>query len=348
MLLKNGKEIITGGQPYFVAEMNSSHNGNVEIAKAMIDAAKSCGCDAVKFQSWSVESLYCKDYYKKNPIAKRMVRSFELSPEKLLDLATYCQKVKIDFSSTPYSKEEVDFLIDSCQVPFIKVASMDINNLHYLRYIGQKNIPIVLSTGMATVEEIDEAIATIESSGNHDICILHCVSLYPVEAKLINLRNMVMLKDRFPRYEVGYSDHMIGSEAACAAVALGSSLIEKHFTLNSKKIGWDNQMATEPAEMKDLIDRCKRVFWSLGEYDRNLTPNEIEQRIKMRRSLIAARDMPEGHILQEGDLDAKRPGSGIAVCDYLKMIGQKLNCAIKKGQMLSNEYLVAGGKFPND
>jgi len=348
MLLKSGKEIVTGGQPYIVAEMNSSHNGNVEVAKAMIDAAKTCGCDAVKFQSWSAESLYCRDYYKKNPIAKRMVKSFALLPEDLLDLARYCQKINIDFSSTPYSKEEADFLIDDCQAPFIKIASMDIDNLPYLRYIGQKNIPIVLSTGMATVEEIDKAVKTIETTGNHDICILHCVSLYPVEARLVNLRNMIMLKERFPRYAVGYSDHMIGSEAACAAVALGAALIEKHFTLNNKKIGWDNQMATEPAEMKDLVSRCRKVYLSLGEYDRQLTPDEFEQRTKMRRSLIAAKDMATGHIIQEGDLDAKRPGNGIAVGDYFKVIGQELNCAIEKDQMISDKYFVAGGKVSND
>lgn len=339
MLLRNGRKIINGGEPYIVAELNSSHNGKIDIAREMIDAAKECGCDAVKFQSWSAESLYSRDYYEQNPISKRMVSRFALRPEELLELSEYCSSVGIDFSSTPYSFEEVDFLINQCSAPFVKVASMDINNLPYLKYIAKTNVPIILSTGMATVEEIETAVDVIENAGNTELCILHCVSLYPVEAQFVNLNNMVMLKEKFPDYAVGYSDHTIGSEVACAAVGFGAALIEKHFTIDNKKIGWDNQMATEPADMKDLVARCRRVHNSLGEYERKLTLDELEQRKKMRRSIVAAADMTRGHIIEEDDLTAKRPGEGIPVNQYDKIVGRMLMQDVHKDQLILSEYL---------
>lgn len=339
MILSNGRNIVNGGEPYIVAELNSSHNGKADVAREMIDAAKDCGCDAVKFQSWSAESLYCRNYYDQNPISKRMVSGFSLKPAELLELSKYCNEVGIDFSSTPYSNEEVDFLTDQCKAPFVKVASMDINNLPYLQYIAKKNVPIVLSTGMAALEEIEAAVTEIENAGNNNICILHCVSLYPVETQFVNLNNMVMLKERFPQYAIGYSDHTIGSETAYASVGLGAALIEKHFTLDNKKIGWDNQMATEPAAMKELVAGCRKVYLALGSYERKLTPDELEQRKKMRRSIVAAVDMSKGHQIGEGDLTAKRPGDGIPVNAYKNIVGQILTQDIKKDQLILNEYL---------
>lgn len=339
MLLKNGKEIITGGKPYIVAELNSSHNGKIDVAREMINAAKDCGCDAVKFQSWSAESLYCRDYYDRNPISKRMVSRFSLKPTELQELSVYCSSIGIDFSSTPYSNEEVDFLMEQCKAPFIKVASMDINNYPYLKYIAKTNAPIILSTGMATIEEIEKAIDVMENAGNNNICILHCVSLYPVEAQFVNLNNIVMLKEKFPDYAIGYSDHTVGSEVACAAIGLGASLIEKHFTLNSKVIGWDNQMATEPEDMRDLVQRCHKVHSSLGKYERELTLDELDQQKKMRRSIVAAVDMKAGHTIEEADLTAKRPGNGIPVSDFEKIIGQVVIRDIQKDQMVLDEYL---------
>lgn len=342
MVLANNRKIENGGKPYIVAELNSSHNGKIAVARDMIDAAKDCGCDAVKFQSWSAGSLYCMDYYEQNPVSKRMVSGFSLKQEELLELSRYCGEVGIDFSSTPYSKEEVDFLVEQCKAPFIKVASMDINNLPYLKYIAKKNVPVILSTGMATIEEIEAAVNEIENAGNNKICILHCVSLYPVEVQCVNLNNMVMLKEKFPEYEVGYSDHTTGSEAAVAAVALGAAMIEKHFTLNNKKIGWDNQMATEPEDMKDLVNRCHSAHDALGFYERKLTSEELDQRKKMRRSIVAAADMPAGHVIQEEDLTAMRPGDGIPVNEYKNIIGQVLTHDIQKNQLIPEKYLQEG------
>lgn len=322
-----------------MAELNSSHNGRTDTAVKMIDAAKECGCDAVKFQSWSAESLYCRDYYEQNPVSERMVSGFSLNPRELLELAEYCSRIGMDFSSTPYSRKEADFLIHQCRAPFVKIASMDINNLPFIRYIAETNVPVVLSTGMASAEEIETAVREIEHAGNHNICILHCVSLYPVQEQSVNLNNMVMLKEKFPEYETGYSDHTVGSEAACAAAALGAALIEKHFTLCNKKIGWDNQMAAEPSDMKELVDRCCRVHSCLGFYERKISAEELEQRKKMRRSIVAASDLPRGHRIREDDFTAKRPGDGIPVHEYHRIIGKVLTRDVRKDQMILNEHL---------
>lgn len=324
-------------KPYIVAELNSSHRGKIDVAKKMVDAAKECGCDAVKFQSWTPESLYCSSYYEQNPISKRMVRGFSMPQESLMELAEYCRQIDIDFSSTPYCKEEVDFLIEQCRVPFVKIASMDINNLPFLRYVAKTKVPIVLSTGMANIDEIDKAVSVINEEGNKDICILHCVSLYPVQPADVNLNNIRMLKDRFKEHEVGYSDHTIGTEVACAAVAMGAVLIEKHFTLDNKVIGWDNQMATEPDQMKELVDACKNVYTSLGQYERSITDNELIQREKMRRSLVASHELKKGQLIKEEDLNAKRPGTGLSVDKYYEIIGKKIKCDICEDAMIRYE-----------
>ena len=310
--LINGKVLADFGTPYIVAEVNSSHNGNLELAKQMIDAAAKAGCDCVKFQSWSAQSLYSSTYYKDNPIAKRIVAKFSLTAEQLMDMAKYSREQGIDFSSTPYSVAEVDYLIDECQAPFVKVASMDLNNIKYLRYIAQKNVPIVLSTGMSTIDEIRKAVKTIEAEGNKNICLLHCISIYPPEIKTIHLNNILGLREEFPDYPIGFSDHSHGVEMASAGVALGAALIEKHLTLDSKKIGMDNQMATEPEEMAQMVQCCHNVNIALGGKKRVVLEAEAEQIKKMRRSIILTKNLNAGHILTVDDLDAKRPGTGIS------------------------------------
>lgn len=337
--LRNGRILGGGQKPYIVAELNSSHKGKVEIAKQMIDAAKDCGCDCVKFQSWSADSLYCDEYYKNNPISKRIVTKFSLTPDQLLELSQYCKEIGIDFSSTPYSNEEVDFLADRTEAPFIKIASMEINNLPYLKYIGSKGVPIVLSTGMSTIDEIKNAVKAIESTGNKQLCILHCVSVYPAPADIINLNNMVMLQEKFPDYVVGYSDHTISYEIAAASIALGAALVEKHFTLDRKKMGMDNNMATEPADMKCLVDACHSVFTAMGSKERILLEGEEEQRLKMRRSLVTTREVHCGDILSPEDIEAKRPGDGITPDQFDNIVGKTAIADIQKGYLIKYQYI---------
>lgn len=326
LLLSNGKVLSDYGEPYFVAEVNTSHNGSLETAKVMIDKAIEVGCSCVKFQSWSSESLYSKTYYIDNPIAKRIVSKFAFNEDQLLIVAQYCKDRGIDFSSTPYSKKEVDFLIEKCSVPYIKIASMDINNHHFLEYIAKTKYPIVLSTGMSEVKEIRDAINIIEKAGNKNLCLLHCISIYPPEISTIHLNNILGLREEFPYYPIGFSDHSIGTEMAIASIALGAALIEKHFTLDKKKIGMDNQMATEPDEMLHLVQSCKNVHSALGNKERVLLEDERMQRIKMRRSIIVNKDIKAGTKLTIEDLDSKRPGTGISPNKINEIVGKVLNC----------------------
>lgn len=307
----DGFEVCNYGKPYFIAEVNSSHNGSVECAKEMIIAAKKTGCNCVKFQSWTPDTLYSKSYYDANPIAKRMVAKFSMSEDELREIAKFCSDNGIGFSSTPYSKKEVDFLA-SLNPPFIKIASMDINNYPYLKYIAEKGLPMILSTGMADNDEIKKAVYTIEATGNRNLCLLHCVSIYPASANMINLNNIIELRELFPEYPIGYSDHSLGVEVPSAAIALGACLIEKHFTLDSSKMGWDNGMAMEPDSFAQLVDCCNNVHNALGSNHRIVSEIELKQRANMRRSIVAANDIKAGQVITVDDLDAKRPGTGIA------------------------------------
>lgn len=335
--LKNAKH---DNLPYIIAEMNSSHNGNIDKAKEMILTAKSVGCSAVKFQSWTSDSLYSKNYYNDNPIAKRMVDRFSLSPEALLELAVFSRENNIDFSSTPYCRDEVDFLVDECQADFIKIASMDLNNLKYLSYVGNKQLPVILSTGMGSEEEIDRAVNVILETGNTRLCLLHCVSVYPVDIKDAGLKQVSRLKDKYPDLWIGYSDHTLGNSAAIAATALGAAVIEKHFTLDKSKIGWDNQMATEPEQFKDLVRECKSIANAIGLNEKNISEDEQKQKLLMRRSIVAARNIQAGCVLTDVDLDAKRPGTGIPVDKWEDVVGKVLTRNVQKDEMIFVDDLV--------
>ena len=322
--LDNGIKIGEGYKPYIVAEVNSSHFGDKEVAFQMIDAARACGCDCVKFQSWSAESLYSKEYYKSNPIAARIVKKFSLDENSLLDCYYHCRDLGIGFSSTPYSKSEVDFLCDRVESAFIKIASMEVDNPKYLEYIAKKHKAIVLSTGMSDIDEIKRAVDTIVNAGNSRICILHCVSSYPAEDEAVNLRNICLLRDSFPDFPVGYSDHSIGHEIAGAAISLGASFIEKHFTLDRSRIGMDNNMATEPEEMKRLVEGVNSVYKAMGSYERKVSEDELKQRLNMRRSIVTVKDLKSGDVITEDAIGFKRPGTGISPAQYQSIIGKKV------------------------
>lgn len=330
----DGTVIENYGRPYIIAEVNSSHNGDVEVAKKMIDAAVDTGCDCVKFQSWTTDTLYSKTYYDKNPIAKRFVDKLSLSSDELKQMSDYCKSKNIGFSSTPYSCQEVDFLVQ-CDVPFIKISSMEINNLEFIEYIGNKQVPVVISTGMAEENEIRAAIRTLEKTGNKNIVILHCVSIYPAELTKINLRNISWLEEEYPQYAIGFSDHTIGDSAAIASVALGASVIEKHITLDSKKIGMDNQIAMEPQDLKMFTQKVRDISLSLGSLKRIVTSEEYAQRLKMRRSIVATRDIEVGETIAKEDLTYKRPGDGISPDRAKLLIGCKAKQKIQKDTIIS-------------
>ena len=322
------------GRPYIVAELNTSHFGNIETAKLMIDKVKEAGCDCVKFQSWSSDTLYSKNYYDENPIAKRFIKKFSFSESELKDILDYCRECNIAFASTPYSRAEVDFLLKTCEVPYIKVASMDLNNLQYLKYIAESGSPIVLSTGMGDINEIHNAVNVIEKAGNNKICILHCVSIYPTEISKIRLNNIVGLRAEFPNYPIGFSDHSLGIEMPIAAAALGACMFEKHFTLDKEKIGMDNQMAIGSEEMTSLVSSVHNVHNALGGYERIVYSEEIKQRDNMRRSVVFSRELHKGSKLTLEDLDVKRPGTGFSPDKISDFVGAILTCDVEENSLV--------------
>ena len=337
-LLNNNREISNECVPYFIAEVNTSHFGDIEKAKKLIDAVKKAGADCVKFQSWSTESLYSTDFYKENPMAKRFVKKFSLDENELEILAEYCKSVNIDFASTPYSIDEANFLINKCKVPFIKVASMDINNYSYLRYLAKTESAIIISSGMANFDEITKAIKLLESEGAKNVILLHCISIYPAAPELINLNHIRFLKESFPNITIGYSDHTLGIEVGIASVAMGACVIEKHFTLDSSVIGMDNQMAMEEKELTQMVTSIKNTFRALGTQEKIVSQDELDQSKKMRRSLVAAKEMKIGDILTEDCLEAKRPGTGICVSEWDTYLNKKIIKPILKDSLLTKGH----------
>lgn len=340
IVLKNGRTVGDFMKPYIVAELNTSHFGDIDTAKRMIVSAKKSGCDCVKFQSWSSDTLYSDSYYKNNAIAKRIIKKFSLSEADLKELALFSKDCKIDFASTPYSIEEARFLIEECDVPFVKIASMELNNLPFLDQLARLGVPLVLSTGMGTSEEIIDAVDCIRNTGNNSLCVLHCTSLYPSPPEIIRLNNILGLRSEFPMFPIGYSDHSIGIEIPAASIALGACLIEKHFTLDSSKIGMDNQMATEPEEMKAMVSACHNVFMAMGGANRVLTEAEEQQRGKMRRSMITKRDLVPGDIITEETVEFKRPGNGIPPSEFYKFKNRRICKALESGSIVSNSDVI--------
>lgn len=340
--------INTRKEPYIIAEIGSNHNGDMELAKKLIFTAKKCGADCVKFQSFDDKSLISKTEYEKNQkyndsakkhfgSLKEMVVKYYLRKEQHFELKKFCDEIGIGFASSPFSKEEVDLLME-VGVQFIKIASMDINNLPFLEYIGKQNKPIVLSTGMADLGEIERAIEVIEKTGNNEIILLHCISIYPPRYEDINLRNIEMLKNTFG-YPVGFSDHSLGTSIPLAAVTLGSCIIEKHFTLDKDMPGWDHEISADPRELEIIVLESINIVNALGSSKRVVSPEELVKRKKFRRSLVVSREIKSGEILGEDDLLSKRPGTGIAPTETKYVIGKKLKKNYESDELLKWEDL---------
>ena len=327
-------------KPYIVAELNTSHFGNISIAKKMILKAKQSGCHCVKLQSWSSDTLYSKKFFNKNPVSKRFFDKYSLDNSQLKKLALYSKKIGISFSSTPYSDEEVNFLVNECKPAFIKIASMDLNNHLFLKFIASKKIPVILSTGMGTIKEIESAVKILISNGQKNICILHCVSLYPLDTKIANLKNITMLRNKFKNIPIGYSDHSIGSTLPISSIALGACVVEKHFTLDNKIIGMDNHMATEPHDMQKITSACLIAFNSLGAEKRILSKQEFNQRNKMRRSIFTRQSLKRNEKITLEKIQLRRPGNGIAPNKVVRILGKKVKRNIGKDSLLKMSDII--------
>lgn len=323
-------------EPYIIAEIGANHNGDMDIAKMLIKSAKECGANAVKFQSWKPGSIEAKEVYDKNQSYDdgdggkkhfgsllEMAEKYYLREEQHFELSSYSKSINIDFCSTPFTKEEVD-LLQKLDVPFFKTASMDINNFELLKHMAGYKKPIILSTGMATLGEIERAIKVIEEQGNDQIVLLHCISIYPPKYKDINLNNIQMLQKAFV-YPIGFSDHSIGTSIPLASVALGSCVIEKHYTLDKDMPGWDHQISANPEELKEIVKESKNIQTALGLFNRVISKDEEEKKGIFRRSVATSRQMEKGHVITKEDLTVKRPGTGIQPEEIPYLIGRRIN-----------------------
>ena len=332
-------EIGGRGAPYVIAEIGSNHNGDVDHAIRMIDAAREAGADCVKFQSWTKTSLFAKSIYRDNQRLENQIDAYSVSEPELQRLCEHCREVRIHFACSPFAAREVEFLVETCDVPFIKVASMDLNNYSFLEYIASQGKPVVVSTGLGSLSEIDEAVRTIEGTGNRQIVLLHCVSNYPPEDGDVNLRNIDMLQHNYPEYPVGFSDHSVGTAIPLAAVARGAAVIEKHFTLDKSMDGWDHEISANPDELTALVADGKRVVAATGSYRRVLSAADRRMIPAFRRSVVAARFIPAGKSIELEDLDLKRPGTGIEPEGLPMLVGRTATRDIEPDAVLSLEDL---------
>lgn len=317
-----------------IAEAGVNHNGSLEIAKRLIDAAAEAGADYVKFQTFKTEKLVSKSAKKAdyqivntgdgNDSQFSMLKKLELSEQDHQVLIEYCRQRNIRFFSTAFDLESLEFL-NTLGMDLFKIPSGEITNLPYLKRISKFGKPVILSTGMATMEEIKAAVDVLQGGGvkKTDICILHCNTEYPTPFSDVNLRAMLTISKQF-NVSVGYSDHTVGIEVPVAAVALGARVIEKHFTLDRFLEGPDHLASLEPAELKQMVSAIRNIEQSLGTDTKQPSPSEIKNIAIARKSIHIARELPKGHILQENDLIMMRPGDGISPMRMDEIIGRQI------------------------
>jgi N,N'-diacetyllegionaminate synthase len=318
--------------PYVIAEIGANHNGDMALCRRLVDAAKASGADAAKFQSWSKGSIICKAEYARNTSyadtkrhfgsLEEMVERYQFTAEQHQEIAVYCRDVGIEFLSSAFSPSEVD-LLESLDVPLHKIASMDVNNPFLLKHIAQTGKPVILSTGMASLGEVEAALGVLRANGSGPVALLHCIAIYPPDYHDIHLRNIPMLQQVFD-VPVGFSDHSMGTAVPLAAVALGACIIEKHFTLDRNMDGWDHSISATPNEMKTIVDEGRNVTLALGSSVRTVSEAELEKRLKFRRSVVTTRTLKAGHCLVMDDFDFKRPGDGIRPDEVPYLLGRSL------------------------
>jgi N,N'-diacetyllegionaminate synthase len=341
--LSSGEDM---SKTFIIAEAGVNHNGSLEIAKKLIVAAKESGADAVKFQTFKTEKLVTQkarkaDYQKKTTAAQEsqfdMIKRLELSEKDHLELISECRRAGIEFLSSPFDLESFD-LLHRVGVKRFKIPSGEITNLAYLEEIARRNRPIILSTGMSTLAEVAEALDAIFSTGNRQVCLLHCVTEYPAPFEEINLRAMQTMHIAF-KLPVGYSDHTPGIEIPMAAVALGAEVIEKHFTLDRKMEGPDHKASLEPDELAEMIRGIRNIEQALGDGVKKPTACEIKNIPIARKSIVAARSIRKGQQLSYENIAVKRPGDGIPPKFAGLIVGMKASADIEADEVIRWEDL---------
>lgn len=335
------------GHPCFlIAEAGVNHNGNPDIARRLVDVAVKAGADAVKFQTFIPEKVMSVHapkaaYQERNTGGGEsqldMVKKLQLPFEAFRDLADYCKQQGILFLSTPFDFESIDFL-SGLAIPCFKIPSGEITNFPFLEHVARKGTPIILSTGMSTLAEVAEALDVLRHAGNKDIALLHCVSVYPASSGDTNLRAMATMQREFG-LQVGLSDHSSGIEISLAAVAMGASIIEKHFTLSQDMEGPDHKASLNPEELVELVKGIRKVESALGDGIKRPAASELDTATVARRSLVAARDISAGTILTDDLIALKRPGTGLPPKDLKNVIGRRTKVRIAVDEVISLSML---------
>lgn len=329
----------------FIAEAGVNHNGDYNLALKMVDLAKEAGADYVKFQTAvsanSVTSKFAKmaEYQKvnlkKDESQLEMLKNLGFAYEKFKDLKLYCDQTGVRFLSTPFDLYSVDYLY-SIGMDYMKIPSGEITNLPYLRKIAKLGIPVIMSTGMCTLGDVESALNVLETNGLNDdqISLLHCNTEYPTPYVDVNLKAMLTLKNCFG-VRVGYSDHTQGIEVPIAAVAMGAEIIEKHFTLDRTLPGPDHVASVEPSELKAMIQSIRHIEMALGNGKKNVSESERKNIEIARRSIVAARYIKKGELFTEENLLVKRPGNGINPMMWDKVIGRQAEKDFMEDELIS-------------
>ena len=319
---------------YIIAEAGVNHNGDIELAKQMIEIAAKAGVDAVKFQSFKSESLVTqsaqKANYQKSTTSSdetqfEMLKKLELNVESHQILIDYCKKFNIEFLSSPFDIESIDLLV-SLGIQLFKIPSGEINNVPFLRKIAKLNKRLIFSTGMSNLAEIEFALDLLVSNGTtkENISILHCNTEYPTPYEDVNLKAMQTIQNAF-QVEVGYSDHTSGIEVPIAAVALGAKIIEKHFTLDKKMEGPDHKASLNPVELKAMVDAIRNVEQAMGSGIKKPSKSELKNKDIARKSIVASCDIKKSDIFSENNITIKRPGTGMSPVFWDDIIGKSSN-----------------------
>ncbi|HEY8892342.1 MAG TPA: N-acetylneuraminate synthase [Clostridium sp.] len=342
-MFKIGSKVIGDGNlTFIIAEAGVNHNGDIGIAKQLIDKALFAGVDAIKFQTFKTEKLVTgyadmADYQKTN-IGKvgsqfNMLKKLELTQENFIELQRYCIEKDIMFLSTPFDFESADFLASIGMVAF-KISSGDLTNIPFLEHIARFNKPIILSSGMATLSDIEQALNAINLLGNNEVAVLQCTSNYPAKLQNVNLKAMNTIKNAF-QIVSGYSDHTEGISVTIASAAMGANIIEKHFTLDKSMEGPDHKASLNPVELKEMVKAIRDVEMALGTGIKRYNPSEVNTMKAARKSIVASRDIKTGETINLADLDYKRPGTGLSPKLYRDIVGKKINRDIKMDEQIA-------------
>ncbi len=341
--IRIANQVIGPGQTCFViAEAGVNHNGNIETALQMIDAAKAAGASAVKFQTFKAERLVTRDapkacYQQRTTDSAEsqleMLRRLELPADTMCTLMDRCRERSIVFLSTPFDEESAD-LLEATGIAGFKIPSGEITNLPFLAHVARKGKPMLVSTGMSSLGEVEAAVQTIREEGNWQLVLLQCVSSYPADPASVNLRAMRTMAIAFD-VPVGYSDHTQGTTVSLAAVALGACVIEKHFTLDRHAPGPDHLASAEPDELAAMVREIRTVEAALGDGKKAAAPLEMDTAAVARKSLVANRDIPSGTILTEEMVAVRRPGTGLPPSMRPHVIGRTARTAIPTGTLLT-------------